>query len=138
MDEAFKARVSHAVEDLHADLALWLGSDAPSAVCERFIAAQHPDFTMVTADGQVVSRDELATGLAQAGNTVPGLTIAIEDLRVVAADGDLVVVRFTEAHHRDGTVDRRRTTATLTVDMSVEEGLRWLSVHETRVGSGGD
>lgn len=136
MDEAFAARIEHAVTELHADLALWLGTKAPSTVYERFLGAQHPDFTMVAANGAIVSRGELATGLAQAGNTRPGLRIDIEDLRILATGGDVVVVRFTETHHDDDGTAKRRTTAVLTQDVSVEEGLRWLSVHETAVESG--
>ncbi|ADD42791.1 DUF4440 domain-containing protein [Stackebrandtia nassauensis] len=134
--DALDARVAHAVEEMHADLALWLGTEAPPSVYQRIMHAQHPDFSMVGRDGDIVSREELGTELTGAANALPGMTIDIEDLTILASGGDVVVVRFTEIHRHSGTENRRRTTATLTADVSVEEGLRWLAVHETAIATG--
>lgn len=132
MDEELHARVTRAVEELHADLALWLGTEAPTTVYDRFLSAQHPDFTMVDGSGAVVGRQQLATGLARAGNARPGLRIAVDDITVVTAAGNLAVVRFLETHHHDGTAEARRVTAVLVADRAHDERLRWLTVHETQ------
>ncbi|MGH8878862.1 MAG: hypothetical protein ACRD0P_16230 [Stackebrandtia sp.] len=131
--ESLESHVAHAVESLHADLALWLGSEAAPSVHERVMEAQHPDFSMVSADGEVISRSQLAANLRQAGNAVPGLTINVDELSVLAGSGELIVVRFTESHHHDGHTERRRTTAVLTGDPAAGP-LRWLAVHETAGG----
>ncbi|MEV0334901.1 hypothetical protein [Nocardia sp. NPDC050717] len=113
-----------AVESLHADLARWLGSAAPDEVFDRFAAAQHPAFTMVTTAGAVLARDELLTGLRRARNARPGLAIDITEVETVVDDAT-IVLRFLETHRVGATADSRRVTAVLDRD------LRWRSVHET-------
>ncbi|MFD6392285.1 hypothetical protein [Nocardia sp. NPDC060259] len=121
--------VPAAVESLHADLARWLGTAAPDEVFDRFAAAQHPAFTMVTTAGEVVARDDLLTGLRAAHNAQPGLTIEITDIETVLDDGTTVVIRFLERHLVGGIVTARRVTAVLVTDG--QGGLRWRTVHET-------
>ncbi|MFE7718076.1 nuclear transport factor 2 family protein [Nocardia rhizosphaerihabitans] len=118
-----------AVESLHADLAQWLGTAAPDEVFDRFAAAQHPAFTMVTTAGAVVARDDLLTGLRGARNAQPGLTIEITEVDTLLDDGTTVVLRFLERHLAGGTATARRVTAVLVTDG--QDGLRWRAVHET-------
>ncbi|WP_328403761.1 hypothetical protein [Nocardia sp. NBC_00403] len=121
-----------AVETLHADLAAWLGSDAAVEVFDRFAAAQHEEFSMVTTAGEVLGRAELLTGLRGARNIQPGLKIDISDVQELAREGNTVVVRFLEMHRLAGTGSCRQVTAVL-----VAEGpeFRWRTVHETEVST---
>ncbi|MBF6212593.1 nuclear transport factor 2 family protein [Nocardia puris] len=117
-----------AVRNLHDDLAAWLGSAAAPEVFERFAAAQHVDFTIVTVSGEIAHRTALLEGLGGARNTAPGLTIDVSDITVVARAGDQAVVRFLESHRRDGHTSARRVTAVL---LAQGDSFRWLTVHET-------
>jgi hypothetical protein len=117
------------VERLHADLATWLGSQAPIEVFERFAAAQHERFSMVTTGGEVLGRSALTAGLRGAGNSVPGLRIEISDVEELLWSGDIAVVRFLETHRAAENVTHRRVTAVLTIGDPDE--VRWLTVHET-------
>ncbi len=118
-----------AVERLHADLATWLGSQARAEVFERFAAAQHERFSMVTTGGEVLGRDALIASLRGARNAVPGLVIEVSDVEELLRSGGVAVVRFLETHRAAGNVTRRRVTAVLTTD--APEAVRWLTVHET-------
>lgn len=113
-----------AVESLHADLARWLGSAAPEEVFDRFAAAQHPAFSMVTTAGAVLARDELLTGLRGARNARPGLVIDITEVESIV-DDTTIVLRFLETHRVGAAAEARRVTAVLDRD------LRWRAVHET-------
>lgn len=126
--------VKGAVERLHADLAVWMGSEAAVAVFERFSAAVDEGFSMVTISGDVVGRDELLTGLRGARNARPGLEIGISEVEDVARDAAGVVIRFLEEHRVGGTRTRRRVTAVLIRHDKC--GYRWRSVHETTVPEG--
>ncbi|WP_330229522.1 hypothetical protein OHA40_26230 [Nocardia sp. NBC_00508] len=121
------------VERLHADLATWLGSQAPVEVFERFAAAQHERFTMVTTGGDLLGRSELIAGLRRAGNSVPGLTIEVSDVEELLRSESAAVIRFLEAHRVAGSVTRRWVTAVLTTDDP--GGVRWLAVQETEAAA---
>lgn len=118
-----------AVVRLHADLATWLGSQAPAEVFDRFAAAQHERFSMVTTDGEVLGRDALLAGLRGARNALPGLVIEVSEIEELLRSDGTAVVRFLEIHRTDASVTRRRVTAVLTTDDPGEP--RWLTVHET-------
>lgn len=122
--------IESAVEELHDDLATWLGSEADVSVFERFAAAQHRSFSMVTTTGEILRRTELLDRLRGARNASPGLRIDISEFEVLADESGMVVVRFLESHHHAGQIARRRVTAVL-VPADGEPGLQWLAVHET-------
>ncbi|NEW26515.1 hypothetical protein [Nocardia cyriacigeorgica] len=122
--------IEAAVRELHDDLAAWLGSEAPDSVFDRFAAAQHESFSMVTTAGDILRRTELLNGLRAARNTSPGLRIDISEFEELAEEFDIVVVRFLESHHHAGAISRRRVTAVVT-RAGTEPAVQWLTVHET-------
>lgn len=121
------------VEQHHDDLARWLGdsTDSTDELLERFSAAHHPDFTLVTVGGDTLGLTALVEALAGARHAVPGLRITIEEFGVVAESPELVVCRFLERHSLG---QSRRVTAVLVPHPAARHGLRWLSVHETATG----
>ncbi|NEW49847.1 hypothetical protein GV792_07250 [Nocardia cyriacigeorgica] len=121
-----------AVEELHTDLATWLGSDAPDSVFDRFAAAQHEAFSMVSTTGETVRRNELMARLRGARNALPGLRIDITELEQLTEESGIIVVRFLESHHHAGQISRRRVSAVL-VSPDGQPGVQWLTVHETAV-----
>jgi hypothetical protein len=120
------------VEAVHADLAEWLGSDAPPEVLDRFAATQHAEFSMVTTSGALLGRDQLLAGLRGARNSRPGLTIEIDDVEVLVDASPVTVVRFLERHRFEGVESDRRTTAVLVGDTTTSRP-QWRSLHETAV-----
>ncbi|MFF2084397.1 DUF4440 domain-containing protein [Nocardia sp. NPDC058176] len=126
-----RPEVLAAVHALHEDLSTWLGSAAPPVVFERFAAAQHPAFSMVTTDGAVLDRDQLLTGLRGARNAQPGLAIEITEVDTVVDDGSTVVVRFRERHRLGAGTSDRRVSAVLVETPG--SPLRWRAVHETPI-----
>ncbi|MBF6170929.1 DUF4440 domain-containing protein [Nocardia blacklockiae] len=130
MNPVYEA-VAREVEALHQDLGCWLGSAAETRVFDRFAAQQHPDLSVVTVSGTVLTRAVLLEGLAQARNTAPGLVIEVADVEPLVVTSDYVLTRFRERHRRDERADDRITTAMLHRDPHARNGLRWRAIHET-------
>lgn len=122
--------VVRSVERLHELLAEWIGTAAPPAVLDEFLAAQAADFAMVTTEGQVLGLAELRVALAGAGGADPGLKIAISDVEIVGEFGDAVLVRFREHHVSTRGNSARQVSAVLVADGSE---LRWRHLHETPI-----
>lgn len=115
----------------HQDLARWLGTEAEDSLLDTFRQMHRPEFTLVAIDGAKLSLAQLSDALAGARNAMPGLTISIEEFELLTDTDQVVVCRFLERHSAG---DSRRVTAVLTPDESARYGVRWLSVHETRLG----
>lgn len=111
----------------HDHLADWLSGAAGPELLETFTDAHHPDFTLITIDGDRLDLAALTNGLQKAHSAVPGLQIGIEEFEVALSTEQVAIVRFLERH---STGASRRTTAVLVPD---GDRVRWLSVHETRV-----
>ncbi|MFC0625269.1 hypothetical protein [Kribbella deserti] len=116
------------VEAHHETLTAWLGTEAETAVLDRFLAGQSPDFSLVDIEGRVLGLTDLENLLSGARNAAPGLRITISEFAVVAQTAEVVVCRFLEQHSIGIS---RRVTAVLVPDTAARHGLRWLSVHET-------
>ncbi|MET8775018.1 hypothetical protein ABZV58_08310 [Nocardia sp. NPDC004654] len=125
--------VKDSIDSLHADLAAWLGSPAPFEVFERFAAAQHEQFSMVSVSGALLERDALLAGLREARNARPGLRIEISEVTELARFGEHVLVRFLEQHLTDDDKSSRRVTAVLRTPDDTTGAYQWLTVHETPV-----
>jgi hypothetical protein len=120
------------IEEQHRLLAHWLGSPAAEpADLDALDAAHTDDFSMVTAEGRVLTRDALLESLAKSANSRPGLRILVSDVELVAELGDAVLARFLETHVEHGHTTPRRVTAVLDVDERARHGLRWRHLHET-------
>ncbi|WP_028927420.1 nuclear transport factor 2 family protein [Pseudonocardia acaciae] len=121
------------VVEQHRLLAAWLGSAAGPEVLDELRDAHTDDFSMVTTDGQALSRAALLDGLAGARNATPGLHILISEVTVVAELGDAVLARFLETHVAHGHTSSRRVTVLLQLDEKARNGLRWRYLHETPI-----
>ncbi|NKY57905.1 hypothetical protein [Nocardia flavorosea] len=119
------------IERVHDLLATWLGSAASPRVLDRFAAAHDEDFSMVTAEGTVVCKRDLLSGLHRARNSRPGLVIEVSEVETLRSDGDTTVARFVECQRDTTGQDHRRTTAVLRVDPDLS--YRWITVQETAV-----
>nr|WP_237534293.1 DUF4440 domain-containing protein [Streptomyces sp. SID3343] len=101
----------------------------------EFARAHAVDFTLTEPGGRTMDRDEVLKMIEGARGAVPGLRIAIEDVRVVAADGAFVAAAYRETQTRaDGSGDVRAATVVFEREESAPYGLRWRHLHETWVG----
>ncbi|MEU8898878.1 hypothetical protein [Nocardia sp. NPDC048505] len=116
------------VAALHADLADWMGTDAPPKVFDRFAAALHEKFTAVTILAEVVDREALLTGVWSVRNAQPGLRIEITDFEELADAGPVLAVRFVAEYRHGDMLARRRVSAVLSAS---DHGYQWRSLHET-------
>ena len=105
----------------HQRLQRWL-AEGDRAALDEFVAAHHEDFTLVTRDGAVLSRDQMVAALSGVGGTQPGLEIEITEMSSPTPGA----VRFLERHTVGTRKELRRVTALV-------DGTTWLSVHETTV-----
>ncbi|MEU4579946.1 NmrA family NAD(P)-binding protein [Nonomuraea sp. ATR24] len=108
----------------HRVIERWL---AGTGGFEAFAEAHAPDFTLVTPDGQALSRERVLAEVAAARGADPGLRVEIRDARVVAGSGPLVVAAYEEWQRGRG----RRATAVLRREGGA---LRWAHLHETWIG----
>ncbi|WP_186356821.1 DUF4440 domain-containing protein [Streptomonospora sp. PA3] len=120
-------------ERLHAVIERWFAgsSAAADADAELFARAQAPDFSFVGADGGTAERQAVLEAFAGARGRSPGLRIRIEDVRLVAADREVVVGSFLERHLDAPGARSRRCTAVFRRDPDTPHGLRWLHLQET-------
>ncbi|MEV0390556.1 nuclear transport factor 2 family protein [Nonomuraea sp. NPDC050643] len=118
----------HEVARHHRVIERWLSGAADRAGFGAFADAHAPGFTLAGPDGTVLSRGDVLTLVEAAHGTAPGLTIAIEGVRVVAESGDLVIVAYEEWHRTGRTRQGRRATAVLS---RAQDTWRWLHLHET-------
>jgi hypothetical protein len=121
------------VERQHQLLACWLGSQASPEVLDELGAAHTDDFSIVTADGHVLSLDALLDGLAGAANSRPGLRILISKVTVVAEFPGAVLARFLETHVVRGHTSSRQVCALLQRDERSAHRLRWRYLQETPI-----
>ncbi|MEU1427748.1 hypothetical protein ABZ412_11810 [Nocardia sp. NPDC005746] len=127
-DTAGDVDLTGIVTAFHADLAEWLGADAPPKVFDRVSGQLDEEFTSIVTTGQTVDRETLLAGLWSARNLQPGLAIEVSDVKQLARSGNLLVVRFV-AENRMGELRTARTvTAALVTDGRT---YLWRTVHET-------
>jgi hypothetical protein len=133
VDEPVRVRAE--VVRLHA-LIEGLLTGAERDVAE-FALAHAADFTLTEPGGRTLDRGEVLAMIEGARGAVPGLRIAIEDVRVVAADGAFVAAAYREVQTRaDGSGEVRAATVVFARDESAPHGLRWRHLHETWVERG--
>lgn len=120
-------------ERLHVVIERWFAgsSTATEQDAELFAQGQEPDFSFISTDGGVVERQALLGGFADARGRAPGLRIRIEDVRLIAADREVVVATFLERHLDAPGAQSRRCTVVFRRTPDAPHGLRWLHLQET-------
>ncbi|GAA3710445.1 hypothetical protein GCM10022224_089980 [Nonomuraea antimicrobica] len=111
----------------HRVIERWLTGAATRSEFAAFADAHAPGFTLIGPDGTVLGRQEVLALVEAAHGGAPGLTITIENARVVAESGDLLIVTYEERHHTGDGTKARRATATL----GNAPAWRWWHLHET-------
>ena len=119
------------VRRLHEVLEAWFTGNMDKSEFHAAIAdVLHPEFAWVSPSGKDVSRDQMIDGLHSGYASNPDFSISVNDIRLVARDGDLAVASYTE--HQTGArnappVNVRRSTVVFVIGPR----LLWRYLHET-------
>ena len=119
--------------DLHKFFQDWFDGTSPKtdAVFARFEKTTTPSFVLVSPDGSLAHRTELAPALYAGHATRPTGKIWVTDAHVLHSLGNQVVMAYQEWQTNDGVQTRRQSTAIFGVDPSTPNGVHWVHVHET-------
>ncbi|MBB4933318.1 hypothetical protein F4561_004138 [Lipingzhangella halophila] len=133
MSETDETACASEVERLHQILQGWLSGTAPNTASEFAVFADSHtrEFTLITAEGVELTRDQVMGGLREAHGSAAGLRIQTAGTRLVAAAGPVLVVTFTELHSGSDGARSRRCTAVFERDPAAPHGLRWRHLQET-------
>ena len=122
------------VEARHRAFAAWF-AEADEAALEATARAFALDMERVAPDGAAQGREDLLEGLRGAGGAgTPA--IAVEDARVLWAEGDAALVAYVERQSGGGRQTTRRSTALMTLDEGAPGGVAWRFVQETWIDDG--
>ncbi|WP_433677692.1 hypothetical protein [Nocardia sp. CA-119907] len=123
------------INDMHSDLARWIGSPDEFEARNRFVTQLHSEFSQISIDGSTLSHQQLHYLLDEIGYSAPGMTIDIRDVSVLHQSTYCVLVRFREIHHTPDLSSSRLVTALLLTDPLGRNGLKWRFVHEMAEGA---
>ncbi|WP_433237631.1 DUF4440 domain-containing protein [Streptosporangium sp. CA-135522] len=104
----------------HEVIERWLTGAIAREEFATFADAHGPGFTLSTPDGPTLSRDQVLAEVEALYGSVPGVTIEIRHVRIVASNGSLVVATYQEVQP-----DRTRQSTVVFQDTT------WLHLHET-------
>lgn len=116
--------------DVHSRIEHWIGSpDAPDAQLAVLLDDFAPGFSMIAADGQRLPAEALPALFGRLRGARPGLKIEIDELAVLHAGTDAVVLSYRERHAWSAGATQRRATALFTVLPGSQP--QWMYLQET-------
>lgn len=116
--------------DVHSRIEQWIGSpDAPDNQLAILLERFAPGFSMIAADGQRLSAAALPALFASLRGARPGLKISIDEMAVLHAGADSVVLSYRERHAWSAGATQRRATVLFTVQPG--EPPQWAHLQET-------
>jgi hypothetical protein len=89
------------------------------------------EFVIVMPRGVKVDRGPLLKGLFDAHGAQPGIRIWIENIRLHADNGPLIIVEYEEWQQTDEETVSRYSTAVFRIKEDTPNGIEWVHVHET-------
>ncbi|MBN2391581.1 MAG: DUF4440 domain-containing protein [Anaerolineae bacterium] len=124
------------IRELHAFFRTWYrgtvnDSDESFSRIEDVLASE---FTLITADGYVVARDQLLGLLrSEYATKNPDIEMWVENIQLRLATDDIVLVSYEE--HGITTNGKKSTliTALLRKNPKRQNGLEWIHIHEVRL-----
>lgn len=135
MPVALATSVQAEIERLHRFFVDWFAAATPdddatfAAGCADHIA---DDFVLIEPSGRSIGKQALLEGIRAGRGDNPGFRIAVEDVRIIAAEGSLVVVAYVErqsgARRSTPPENVRHSVATL---QRTATGFCWRYVQET-------
>ena len=125
------------IRELHSFFKAWYrgtidDSDESFSRVEDVLA---PEFTLITADGYVVARDQLLGLLRSEYATKPDIEMWVENIQLRLASGDIVLVNYEEHGKAMNRKQSTLITAVLRKNPKQQNGLEWIHIHEVRLPS---
>lgn len=125
------------IRELHAFFSSWYrgtidNSDRSFSRVEDVLA---PEFTLITADGYVVARDQLLGLLRSEYATKSDIEMWVENIQLRLATDDIILANYEE---HGTTMSRKQSTlitAVLRKNPKQQNGLEWIHIHESRLPS---
>ena len=125
------------IRELHAFFRSWYRgtTDDSDESFGRIEGVLAPEFTLITADGYVVARDQLLGLLRREYATKPDIEMWVENSQLRLATGDIILVNYEE--HGTTVSGKKSTliTAVLRKNPQQQNGLEWIHIHESRLPS---
>lgn len=126
--------IHHAAEQeirrFHDVLVAWFTGDMDQGAFDHSIdAVVHPDFHWVSPSGQDVTRQDILEGLKSGHGSNPDFKITVDDVRLVASDGNLAVLSYVESQTGARNAPPENTRKS-TVVFALQPRLQWLYLHE--------
>lgn len=122
------------IVELHQFFEDWFNGRLPNTVegFKRMESVMSPDFIIVMPQGRKVARTPLLKGLFDAHSAQQGIRLWIENVRLHAADGPLIIAEYEEWQQSgDAAPVSRYSTAVFRQKSNTPNGLEWVHVHET-------
>ena len=129
---ALLEKVQKDIVELHDFFTEWFnGTAAADQLDDQVLSRLHPDFTFVSPEGTLMTRDHLAVGLREAHGSNSDFRIQIHDVIVRYEMGNRVLATYTEwqtGARQSGEANNARFS---TVLMEVGNPVTWLHLQET-------
>lgn len=125
------------VRELHDFFAAWFRGDLPDtdAAFERFAGVMAPSFQIVTPGGVALDRDPILDAVRKRRGSSADFDIEIRNHVHRFTIGDITVVTYEEVQRDDGVERVRFSSAVLQSKPGAPQGVEWLHLHETWIGS---
>lgn len=125
------------IVELHEFFQGWLGgglapTDEEFHRLEKVLAE---GFTLITPDGRRLERDELLQGLRGSAGARAGLRIWVEKPHLHHEGKALLIASYQEWQMEKGSPRARVSTVIFRPRKALPNGVEWLHVHETWLGS---
>jgi hypothetical protein len=125
------------IVELHEFFQGWLGGGmAPTE--EEFYRLEEvlaEGFTLITPDGRHLERDPLLQGLRESAGARSGVRIWIEEPHLHHEGKTLLIASYQEWQQEKGSPRARVSTVVFRPKKALPNGVEWLHVHETWLGS---
>lgn len=132
MNHRIEQEVRAEIETLHEFFVNWFaGTSPPDSLHELVRTRFDPGFVIVPPSGTLLTLEDLVDGLQAVHGKNPGFRIAIRNVRLRHASGDLVLATY-EEWQRNAKASQPPDNARIsTALLRKSKSLQWLHVHET-------
>ena len=125
------------IEASHDFFVRWFLGTATRDEFDLWLTTTHPEFRLTTPGGDMLDRAAIVPWIEGAfGSMTERFEIGIEDVELVHASGDAVLLIYVERQYRDGRITRRRSMALFLGDEAAPRGVVWRHLQETWMQTG--
>ena len=120
------------IEASHDFFVRWFLGTADAAEFALWPATLHPEFRLTTPGGAMLAMAEIVRWIEGArGSMTTRFEIGIDDVEVIHATDEAVLLIYVERQYRDERITRRRSMALFLGDRNAPRGVVWRHLQET-------